>query len=736
MKAPWLCSFSLLLAVSVSAQTIPEKSVSEKKAEADQAETVTLNVFEVKAEGEKGYGVSTSSSATRLAMPLKDIPQSINVVTAAFLEDAFAFDLGDAMRYVPNVAKRSPTLPFQVFVRGFVVQNIYQDGFRLAGDSANTQTGGDPASLSRIEVIKGPASAISGRGEVGGAVNFITKRPERKQQSEVTTTVGTYDFYRVVADSTGPLNADGSLRYRMIGVWQDSTRFKMFEKIRKLAFFPSIEWDWTAKTQFRLTATMGNFLAPGSGGQNSYFSPRTPGSNPTLPPIFSPRDANWGGESWERKDDSTNWWLLTAVHRFNDVFTLRQGVQLSNTTALNNWVEPSPALTLDPTGNILRSRQYRENKINLDQYYIQGDLVAKYDFLNTSHLSLLAYDYGKQKTDGTFILGTLTPFNITRPVYGAAPTAVFVDNANVLKQQTAGFAGQHQVSLLSDRIKLMAGIRFDSLQSLQAYSVRTAGPLRIKRNWGAYTGSPRYGVTVSPTKSISVYAVSSEDKQPSVTINRFSSLPASDPRSTQTLTAARDGKMVEFGVKGELLSGRLSVSVAAFDQTRKGQQLVITRAGENGVPYNEFFFSAGERAKGYEAEVFGSITDRLEVVASYSNTKTSSTLQGATVRMMGVPRYNYRAFVSYRFHDLRQDGFSVRAGFVKFGEMWGTSDNLLRIAPQSHADAGVGYSWKRYRFDLQVNNVFDDYFIESMPFAIGVNYIQPRQVFASWRVKW
>lgn len=148
------------------------------------------------------------------------------------------------------------------------------------------------------------------------------------------------------------------------------------------------------------------------------------------------------------------------------------------------------------------------------------------------------------------------------------------------------------------------------------------------------------------------------------------------------------------------------------------------------------FFSEGEQAKGFEVQVFGSITKQMEVVASYADTKTSNIIATGKVFMSSVPRTEYRAAVKYSFHAPGQDGFSVRAGYVKFGEMWGAVDDIMRIPPQSRADVGIGYAWKRYTFDLQVNNVFDDCFIEAMAFSTGVNYAPPRQIFAGLSRRW
>ncbi|MFO1448395.1 MAG: TonB-dependent receptor plug domain-containing protein [Opitutaceae bacterium] len=706
----------------MAAQTTSPAPASDSGADKDRV--ITLDAFKVAAGGESGYGVSTATSATRLNTPLKDIPQTLNVVTGQFLKDTFSYTLTDAVRYVPNVKKRSSThQPNNLIVRGFIVDASFVDGFRIS------ETSRDLANVERIEIIKGPASATIGRGEVGGAVNFITKRPQKQRSSVVETVLGSDNFRRVVADTTGPLNTDGSLRYRAIASYQEDDGYRLFEQTRSLAFFPSFEWDVSAKTQLALSADLGKFRIPGRAA-NAYLTSRTPGNPPGLPEGPTRREFDMG-EHWDRRYDDLGNVLLALTHQFNEHLVFRQGALFGSRKREVYWADPSPRATFAANGDILINRQYLNYNDTRHQWALQGELVAQYDFLGGHHMTLVGYELNGYHYNALNLIGALTPINYTNPVYGALPTNVRDNSSDYFEAENAGFPFQHQASFFSGALKVMAGVRLDEGRSYRHYKVVVRPD--EKNDWGAYTASPRYGITVSPKDWISFYGVISKDTQETTVSNRYDLLPLTDPRMQEKLVGARNGELKEAGVKAEVLGGRLSVTASWYEISRINQRVNIIRVGPDGSAYNEFFLTDGEQVKGVEVQVFGRIADRLNLVASFADTQTANKLASGTFFIPSVPTNEYSAFLSYDFHAPDQDGFSIRGGYIRVGEMWGTSDNLFRFGSQSKADFGVSYTWGPRRFDFQVNNAFNDRFIQAAPVSQVLSETPPRQIYASFR---
>jgi iron complex outermembrane recepter protein len=724
-RFPWTTSVLAALAFAplLQAQALPNAPGPDSARE----EPILLNVFRVTAKDDAGYGVSTSTSATRLATPLKDIPQAINIVTSAFLKDTGSVTLSDATRYIPGVSKRGVgAIPNQMFVRGFVVENLFRDGFRMP--SRYTRT--DLANVARIEVIKGPASAVSGRGEVGGAINFITKRPLRISQHEVTASYGSYNFYRVETDSTGPLNATGSVRYRMIAAYQDNDAEQPDNHSRILAFYPTLEWDITPKTQVSFEMSLLKNKGPQTNGTGLFISSRTAGHPAGVKDEITRREFSIS-EPWEHLSDAPFTGLMTLTHKFNNVFSLRQGVQFGSTTVARYFASPSQRVTLAPgTGDILISRGLRDQRDHFDNHFLQGDLVAQYEFLGGHHTTLVGYEYGSIKLDAITLTGNVTSINYTNPVYGALPTSVTLQSSLLQTTENIGFPIQHQANFFKGVVKLMGGIRYDKISD----NIRFTGGVGANtNNPGEYIGSPRYGLTISPVKWLSIYGVHSEDKQQSTTTAKYSLLKPGDPRINETLTGARNGVLNEAGIKAELLDGKLSFTASYFHLRRLNQRLNISRVANDGTQYSENILSA-ESVRGYEMQVFGSITQRLDLVASYASSDTYNLLATGPAFITSIPEYEFSAFFNYRFHEAERDGFSIRAGYKKIGPMWGAVDNFFKLPEQDKADAGITYKRGRYQYSLQVNNLFDDTFIESAPVVTVVSYTPARQITGSLRV--
>lgn len=689
-------------------------------------ETIQMDAFTVAGETASGYGATMSNSATRMNTALMGVPQTINVITDKFLADTFAMDSQDAVRYIPNVARRTANhQPGQYIMRGFVTGAVFFDGFRV------TESNRDMANISRVEVIKGPASASVGRGEVGGVISFITKHPLSTPQAEVDLTVGSENLIRAVGDVTGPLDAGKKVNYRLIGVYHDADDIKPFAHTHKRALFPSVEWKISDRTVLNVSWESLHISAPMNSGR-SYITSKLPGNSPGLPDMATRRDFQ-KAEPWDKRNDDVNSGIASLVHAFNGVFSTHQSIQLQNTRVNYNWALGGVRDTIDPvTKDILIARTARQRSEENQSFRHQGDFLAQYDALGGKHQTLLGTELEYLKIDGFQQEGALAPINYTHPVYGAQPTnlATTANGTTMVTNRSLGLIGQQQSGFLGNKLNFIAGMRVDYRKSLTDYLADARPNLEIPV--GKPTISPRYGVTVMPVRGLSIYAVKSNDDQPETISPRYNLLPAGDPRLLETLKGARTGELQEAGIKAEVLKGQLSMTFSTYKMTRKNAVLSIVKTLPNGSAYNEFFLSEGERVEGLEAQVFGQLGTRLDLMASYASvTRATSVLATGITNIPAIPTYQFNVFASYSFHDKGKDGFSVRAGYVEIGKMWGHINNYWRFGSQHRADAGVSYARGRYRFDLQLNNVFDDDFIPSTVASDNLAETPPRQIFFS-----
>jgi iron complex outermembrane recepter protein len=195
---------------------------------------------------EDGYAADEASTATRTDTPLRDIPQSIQVIPRQVLEDQQVIRLEDALRNVSGVA---PGDNFggtrdQFIIRGFQQFNIFRDGFR--DERIVFQ---ETANIERIEVLKGPASVLFGFLEPGGIVNIIPERPLSEPQYNFEVQLGNFGLVRPQLDFTGPLNSDSSVRYRLNALYERSAGFRDFDQnIQRFFVAPVLSWDISENT--------------------------------------------------------------------------------------------------------------------------------------------------------------------------------------------------------------------------------------------------------------------------------------------------------------------------------------------------------------------------------------------------------------------------------------------------------------------------------------------------------
>jgi len=201
----------------------PKNETQRTELSAEENELIEVVVT---GEQETGYSVPNATSATRTDTPLRDIPQSIQVVPQQVLEEQQVTRIGDAARNVSGVTPKPgyAGATDNYTIRGFEASNNLRNGFRDDGFYSFT----DPANIERVEVLKGPASVLYGQIEPGGVVNYVTKQPLNEPYYAGEFTVGSYDFYRPSIDISGPLNSDETLLYRLNVAYENSGSFRDF----------------------------------------------------------------------------------------------------------------------------------------------------------------------------------------------------------------------------------------------------------------------------------------------------------------------------------------------------------------------------------------------------------------------------------------------------------------------------------------------------------------------------
>jgi len=175
-----------------------------------------------------------------------EIPQSDIVIDAKLLEDAGVVSLIEALDLSASVSRQNNFggLWNAFSIRGFSGDINLPTGFLVNGFNAGRGFGGprDIVGVESVEVLKGPRGALFGRGEPGGTVNLVTKRPEFEQSGSFQASVGSWNTNRVSGDFQTTLDENETVGLRLVGFYEDAESFRDTVETEKFGFYPSISW--------------------------------------------------------------------------------------------------------------------------------------------------------------------------------------------------------------------------------------------------------------------------------------------------------------------------------------------------------------------------------------------------------------------------------------------------------------------------------------------------------------
>src|SRR6185369_9161688 len=243
---------SVLLPLPAVAQATPrgaDEATAGKPADpsADKpaADTPQLEVTDsITVQAPTGYQTPVTSSATKTPTPLRDVPQSITVVTRQLMQDQLMTSIGDVVRYTPGISlHQGENNRDQVVIRG----NSSSADFFVDGVRDDVQYYRDLYNLERVEALKGPNAMIFGRGGGGGVINQVTKQADFMNFGEISLTGGSFGNKRFAADLDHPLN--DKLAFRLNGMFEDSDSFRQYVNLRRFAVNPTFTYAPTSKTR-------------------------------------------------------------------------------------------------------------------------------------------------------------------------------------------------------------------------------------------------------------------------------------------------------------------------------------------------------------------------------------------------------------------------------------------------------------------------------------------------------
>ena len=649
----------------------------------------------VTGEQETGYRVPDASTATRTDTPLRDIPQSIQVVPRQVIQDQQITRIGDAVRNVSGVQQQSGgsrSTFDRFYFRGFsnVNDGVLRNGLR---DRIGSRVPSETANLERIEVLKDPGSVLYGQGILGGAVNLITKQPLSDPFYTIEGTFGNFDFYRGAVDLSGPLNAEKTLLYRLNASVESSGTFIDFFDTQRYFIAPVLSWQISPNTKLTLEAEYLDSRLQDDNGLPAVGTvlPNPNGKIPLNRNINEPGDkdnrtALRVGYNFEHRF-SENWQIRNAFTRtFSNVdqkLTLPTALQADNRTLQRGYF-------YDGRGSF-------SNEI----YTMDTYIVGKFKTGSIQHQLVTGFDLFKQidaTTDA--VISSQAPLDLFNPVYGRSSGPVTSSLQNEFTYQALGIYIQDQITL-ADNLKLLLGGRFDLVNQKQEDFV--AATTRFQQD-EAFT--PRVGIVYQPIPAISLYASYGRAFQQ----NFGTTL-------DNTLFVPERGTQYEVGIKADL-SNRISATLAFYDLTRSN---VVVPNPNN----TRFSILTGEqRSRGIEFDIAGEILPGWNIIAAYAYTDAIVTEDTRPLlvdnQLNNIPQHSFSLWTTYTLQEGALQGLGVGLGLFYVGDRQGNLTNTFELPSYLRTDAALFYKRNNFRTALNIKNLFDITYFESAASNLSV----------------
>jgi len=628
------------------------------------------------------------TSAAKTDLPLRELPQSVRVITQQTIEDLGAIRLDDVLDYVSGISRSNNYggIWDGIVIRGMASSSSFGAETLLNGFASSRGFAGprDLAGVERVEFLKGPAAALYGSGAPGGTLNTVSKRPLWRAAQRMDITVGSYDFKRFAADSSGPLGE--RVAYRLNVAVEDRGSFRDHISASREILVPALTWKMAGGTTLEYVGEIVHHKAPFDRGVVAVDGKL--GAVPISRFLGEPGDGDTTIKS--------NTQQVILSHEWTRQWHSRFGLSWRKSSSSDFMSEPERLLA---NGDLVRYRYDREFDTN--DLALQAELSGKLRSGQVEHEVLIGMEAYRFRQLMSFLrtpASELHIINIYHPIYTARehlPVPTVLLARNPVRHTNAALYVQDVISI-SSHWRVMAGMRYD-----HAHQVGSSFGSNTRQSPSEV--SPRLGVSWLPSTHWTWYANAGKSFQPNtgadIAGNSF---------------APQTGRSLETGVKWESTTRTLGLTAAVFDVRKRN---VLTADPDN----PGFSITAGEiMSRGLELDVAGQLAThwRLNVglmLGENEVLRDNTLLEGA--RLLDVPRVSGSVLLMYQANAHNGQPWRVGMGVNHIGKRLGETRRRADVAAgidafslPAYTTAKVMAAWdfsSAVRITLDVDNLLD-----------------------------
>jgi iron complex outermembrane recepter protein len=686
-----------------------------------------------------------ASSATKFDLAVQDTPQAISVLTDDILSTFGTADLLAVDKFIAGLHSTGNGASTTYFLgymqaRGFVLDEL--SGYKINGFSTIREFQPDLAVAERVEFVKGPSSVVYGVNNYGGTINTVLKAPLARPEYNVSANLGSYGTHRITGDATGPLNDDGSVRYRVITAWEDRRSIKNDFEFQRFPLYGRLQWDISPETTvdtyvfYQKEDSVDDFGA--IAGLND--------DNEIVEPFGLDRNIFLGDSTYNEIGRESLQAYGSISHKFagDYVGTLKTGY-VQNTHDYQSIYLYNYGYFQGPNADVYTKFDSRD----ISSWDAELSFGGDFELFGRSHQFMLLAESRIIRFDFTLfpfdVLGTVNQYN---PDFSSVnppnPAVLLVSNGNFNQDEDRYAIGGQTLLNVTDRLSLLFGLRWDRIKQNTVDLKFDPDPNNppvfdennIQTNQTKTNVTPRLGFVYKVTPQINAYASYSEGFVPQQGVTRGGG--TIDPET---------GLQIEAGFKGEFADGKLGASLIGFFIERRD---VVVSDPTNDRDLNEDFRVQGreQEHRGVELEIFGRVAPNLNLIATYAHLDTEITKDDLSFdeadtslgnAVGGAPRTAGSLFLEYEIPSGPLRALSISGGAAYVGKRPSQERNIkarfglgggypiFHLSDYTTVDLGLTYRGiDNLTISVQATNLFDeDYFNQAqVPDCCSVNFLQ------------
>lgn len=648
---------------------------------------------------------------------VRDVPQSLTVVTEKLIDDRNLDTLKEVLHNTAGVTFLAAEGGEEdIRLRGFSLAatgDIFADGMR---DPAFYDR--DTFNNDRVELLRGSASMLFGRGSTGGAVNQVSKQPMLDNSSEATATLGSYNYLRLVGDANIQTGNSSALRITAMSTTADNNGSG--SRIEKKGFAPVFTWGIYNPDEF----SVGFYYLKNDNGMN-YGMPwiRPSSSAPINERALIPRDpSNYYGAESDYSAGGATYGTFSHTHRFSP------DTELKTVVRKGSYERDQRASTirfvnantfLDNLNDATPLRRGNNNKIQeMDTLYAQSDFSSKFAAFGLNHAVLTGIDYAHEEFTN---YNASAPTGTTKPntTLGRPDDGGSVDEGRrvltvgrTFDAKAFGFYGQDLLQVAKDW-KVLLGLRYDNFKgrywgaaTTNAQGVVTAPAVTRSRSDALW--SKRFGVLYQPSQRASFHFSYGTSFNTSGDTYQY---------DNQTANTGPEGSVnLELGARLDAADGKVTTRLALFHSTKNNE-----RNRDPDSAATAALLSGKRHSAGVEIDITGRITSEWEVFGSYAWTpiaridigapgSVAGVGEGAGTRSSLTPRHSGTVWSTYQLTRFFRFG-----GGLNFRSEQTPNRNPGWAAPSFvTGDLMAEYTIDRYAIKANISNVTNKLYADAL----------------------